>query len=135
MYEKYMEALDKNQAPFIHEIFDSIQTELQKAGKQMPECVWNDDTRYLVFKKNKGGNEQDGDDEMEPKMDFVELASTSPASPNDEKIVSDLVEGNKGVTLNDDAAEPDIIFDEAGDSPYDIEMQTLGHERNTSTFL
>merc|ERR1711920_1112598 len=56
LFEKYNEALDKGQSPFIHEVFDAIQTELQKKGKQMPESVWNDGTRYMTLslKKNKG---------------------------------------------------------------------------------
>merc|ERR1712130_970474 len=52
MYKKYIAALDDSSKPmpFIHEIFDEIQTELQQEGKQLPECVWNDNTRYLTFK-------------------------------------------------------------------------------------
>merc|ERR1712176_783454 len=53
MFKKYIAALDGKRTPFpfIHEVFDEIQTELQQEGKQLPESVWNDGTRYLVFKK------------------------------------------------------------------------------------
>merc|ERR1712228_1028421 len=53
MYKKYIETLEQGKDAFIHEIFDFVQRELQLQGKQLPECVWNDDMRYLVFKKNK----------------------------------------------------------------------------------
>merc|ERR1712129_202777 len=56
-YQKYCEALDKkkngNPMPFLYEIFDEIQQELQDAGKQLPESVWNTDTKYLIFASNK----------------------------------------------------------------------------------
>merc|ERR1711997_583571 len=52
MYTKYVEALESRKStPFIHEIFDEIQKELQAEKCQLPECIWNDNTRYLVFKK------------------------------------------------------------------------------------
>merc|ERR1711978_729633 len=53
MYCKYIDALDGKRSPFpfIHEVFDEIQVELQEEGRQLPESVWNDGTRYLVFKK------------------------------------------------------------------------------------
>ena len=51
LYEKYIAALDKKESPFIHEVMDEIQTELQEKGKQLPECVWNSGIRYFVFKQ------------------------------------------------------------------------------------
>merc|ERR1712228_940423 len=54
-YQKYCWILDakKREIPFIHEIFEEIQEELQFEGKQLPEAKWNDSTQYIVFKKNK----------------------------------------------------------------------------------
>ena len=51
-YEKYKAMLNGIETRYLFEIFDEIQTELQEQGKQLPECVWNDGTRYIVFKKN-----------------------------------------------------------------------------------
>merc|ERR1712232_623314 len=60
MFNKYVDALDGRRSPFpyIHEVFDEIQTELQKEGRQLPESTWNDNTRYLVFKKRDKGVER-----------------------------------------------------------------------------
>jgi len=54
-YEKYCDALANHSkpTPFISEMFTAIQDDLQAAGKQLPEAVWNADTKYLVFGKNK----------------------------------------------------------------------------------
>merc|ERR1712228_133913 len=54
-YQKYCSILNakKREIPFIHEIFEEIQSELQFEGKQLPEAKWNDATQYIVFKKNK----------------------------------------------------------------------------------
>merc|ERR1712228_400153 len=55
LYQKYCSILDrkKNEIPFLFEVFDDIQEELQLEGKQLPESKWNDDTQYIVFKKIK----------------------------------------------------------------------------------
>merc|ERR1712228_159573 len=55
MYNKYIDAIDGNRKPFpfIHEVFDEIQTELQAEGKQLPESVWNDNTRNIILKKRR----------------------------------------------------------------------------------
>eukprot|EP01084_Bolivina_argentea_P199140 340821_1 len=50
-YKKYMKNLQENKRKFIHEIFDEIQNELHDDGKQLSECTWNNDTRYIVFEK------------------------------------------------------------------------------------
>merc|ERR1712228_1072287 len=57
MYTKYIDAIDgkRKPFPFIHEVFDEIQTELQAEGKQLPESVWNDNTRNIIFKKRSNG--------------------------------------------------------------------------------
>merc|ERR1712228_807931 len=54
-YQKYCSILDakKREIPFLFEVFDDIQEELQLERKQPPESKWNDDTQYIVFKKNK----------------------------------------------------------------------------------
>merc|ERR1712228_806835 len=54
-YQKYSAILNakKREIPFIHQIFEEIQEELQFEGKQLPEAKWNDSTQYIVFKKNK----------------------------------------------------------------------------------
>eukprot|EP01084_Bolivina_argentea_P142655 250599_1 len=52
-YKKMLENLTNNERKYIHKIFDSIQDELHKRGKQHPTYIWNDDTRYIRFKKNK----------------------------------------------------------------------------------
>eukprot|EP01084_Bolivina_argentea_P256425 431729_1 len=52
-YQKYTANLDDNQGLFIHEIFDQIQEELHHDGKQLMECVWNNDTRYIKFCERK----------------------------------------------------------------------------------
>merc|ERR1712048_784502 len=55
MYSKYMKALRYRSRrvawpmPFLHEVMDEIQTELQEEGKQLPTATYNDDTRYLTF--------------------------------------------------------------------------------------
>ena len=76
MYTKCMRALDIGQKrPFIHEIFDEVETELQNEGLQAPECIWNDGTRHLVLMKNKrnASNDRavDGDQKQsEAEMDI-----------------------------------------------------------------
>merc|ERR1712190_591971 len=54
-YQKYCDALDNKKSgkamPFLYEIFDEIQQELQEAGKQLPEALYNADTKYLIFKQ------------------------------------------------------------------------------------
>eukprot|EP00483_Globobulimina_turgida_P007459 UN07473 len=52
-YEKMMRTLNfkGNQKNFIHNIFDEIQDELHKSGKQHPTYIWNDNTRYIRFNK------------------------------------------------------------------------------------
>merc|ERR1712039_199894 len=62
-YKKYMDALSDltKPTPFISDIFTSIQNKLHKEGKQLPESVWNADTKYLVFEKNKHHNMADVD--------------------------------------------------------------------------
>merc|ERR1712228_129994 len=52
-YQKYCSILDakKKEIPFLFEIFDDIQEELQLEGKQLPESKWNDDTQYVILKK------------------------------------------------------------------------------------
>merc|ERR1712228_498201 len=54
-YQKYLAILDakRREIPFLHQIFEEIQEELQLEKKQPPECKWNDSTQYIVFKKNK----------------------------------------------------------------------------------
>merc|ERR1712129_152848 len=52
-YRKYVNNLRRNKEMFLYEIFDSIQHDLQKQGQQLPEAVWNDGTRFLMFKPNK----------------------------------------------------------------------------------
>merc|ERR1712003_268558 len=52
-YDKYVNNLRRNKEMFLYEIFDSIQHDLQKQGQQLPEAVWNDGTRFLMFKPNK----------------------------------------------------------------------------------
>jgi len=161
MYEKYVAALNKKESPFIHEIFDAIQRELQAAGKQMPECVWNDDTRYIVFKKNKGlvSRMMDGSVRM-PKLKEVELASatspkqetndqpvrlasTSAGALSDEAIVSNLLEGNAtavtngGTTQTPRSGDTEIVY---SNSPHSdaasIEMSiTYHHDPQLSTRL
>jgi len=52
-YQKYSAILNakKREIPFIHEIFEEIQEELQLEGKQLPEAKWNDATQYIVFRE------------------------------------------------------------------------------------
>merc|ERR1712228_1153672 len=54
-YQKYSAILDgkKREIPFLFEVFDDIQEELQLEGKQLPESKWNDETQYVIFKKKK----------------------------------------------------------------------------------
>jgi len=59
LYEKYKQKMEDEDAPFIHEIMDEIQHELEDEGKQLPECVWNTGTRYVVFQK-KASDEKNG---------------------------------------------------------------------------
>ncbi len=46
-----MNILRKTKRNFIYEIFDDIQQELHKKGKQHPTYIWNDQTRYIRFKR------------------------------------------------------------------------------------
>eukprot|EP01084_Bolivina_argentea_P261940 442842_1 len=55
-YEKTMEVVTQNKRTFIHKIFDKVQDELHRMGKQHPVCTWNEDTRYIRFKRHDGGN-------------------------------------------------------------------------------
>merc|ERR1712228_1031158 len=54
-YQKYCSILDgkKSEIPFLFEVFDDIQEELQLEKKQPPESKWNDETQYVIFKKKK----------------------------------------------------------------------------------
>merc|ERR1712129_121617 len=53
-YTKYCNALDsKERTPYMNRIFGEIQTELQNEGKQLPECVYNDQMEFLIFKPKK----------------------------------------------------------------------------------
>merc|ERR1712150_103814 len=119
MFQKYMDALDNGQSPFVHEVFDEVQTELHEAGKQMPECTWNDDTRYLVFKKNKG------------LLHRVEAIYAK--KKRDEAIAAKFVEANKTTTVTEEPASSprsdiDIVY-----SPQSIEMTS--HQPQESTHL
>jgi len=121
MFVKYTEALDNGQSPFVHEVFDAVQTELHEAGKQMPECVWNDDTRYIVFKKNKGVSHQ---------MHRIH------SRKKDEVIAANVIASNtstKTATITEEQpaspqSEVDIIY-----SPQSIEMTS--HQNQESTQL
>merc|ERR1712150_143262 len=114
MFRKFVAALDKGQSPFVHEVFDAVQTELHEAGKQMPECTWNDDTRYMVFKKNVNS------------FRIENLYEKKENKKNgDEAIAADLVETNdvapEAVDVSEEPVlpqeEPEIIY-----SPQSIEM-------------
>ncbi len=48
-----MENLQNNSWKFTHEIFAEIQRELHEEGKQYPECIWNDKTGFIKFRKNE----------------------------------------------------------------------------------
>eukprot|EP01083_Nonionella_stella_P072831 196506_1 len=50
--KKTLDNLRNNRRMFIHQIFDEIQHELHKAGKQHPTYIWSDNTRYIRFKKS-----------------------------------------------------------------------------------
>ena len=115
MYTKYMKALQYRSRriawpmPFLHEVMDEIQTELQDEGKQLPVATYNDDTRYLTFcvKGDRGTEGNDGEDEKE---DAAKI-------DNDEQMLDETI-GVKDIDENGDASkgiaqnDPQIIFDD-----------------------
>merc|ERR1712228_1122852 len=74
MYSKYMDALkSRGRVPYIHAVFDAIQSELQLEGRQLPECVWNDNIRYLTFgRRTKRKQEIAVDDDVKIEEDVEE---------------------------------------------------------------
>merc|ERR1712228_218663 len=79
MYSKYIDAIDgkRKPFPFIHEVFDEIQTELQAEGKQLPESVWNDNTRNIIFKKRSAAMMDKSPHSLsDEEKDEVQLADT-----------------------------------------------------------
>merc|ERR1712232_370523 len=82
MFCKYRQALqyrsrrDAWPMPFLHEVMDEIQTELQEAGKQLPTAMYNDDTRYLTFcvkeAKDKGNDDTAMSGDVDEKVDQKE---------------------------------------------------------------
>merc|ERR1712048_1443773 len=76
VYRKYRQALryrsgrDAWPMPFLHEVMDEIQTELQEAGKQLPTAMYNDGTRYLTFCVRKSNIQGGGDDDDDAEIVF-----------------------------------------------------------------
>merc|ERR1712048_938298 len=70
LYSKYSKALEYRSRrdawpmPFLHEVMDEIQTELQEEGKQLPTATYNDDTRYLTFCVKEAKDKADDDAAM-----------------------------------------------------------------------
>ena len=52
-YVKSMENVKRKQPQFIEEMFYEIQDELHSLGKQNPEYIWNNNTKYIMFGKNE----------------------------------------------------------------------------------
>merc|ERR1712228_213885 len=123
MYSKYMDALkSRGRVPYIHAVFDAIQRELQLEGKQLPECVWNDDIRYLTFGRRTKRRQEiavGNDDDMKIEEE-VEEVMEQPKSPNadipkSEQIASELLEGNERQTT-------DVLHQSADDIIYDSDQ-------------
>eukprot|EP01084_Bolivina_argentea_P087850 158628_1 len=55
-YKKMLDILQQNKRKYIYQTFDEIQDHLHKKGKQHPTYIWNDNTRYIRFKKNNNLN-------------------------------------------------------------------------------
>merc|ERR1712228_1082655 len=81
MYSKYMDALKLGgRTPYIHTVFDAIQTELQLDGKQLPECTWNDGIRYLTFGRRAKQNRENVEVELAEITEGKQIES----NPNDD---------------------------------------------------
>merc|ERR1712228_601549 len=86
MYSKYMDALKlRGRTPYIHTVFDAIQTELQLDGMQLPECTWNDGIRYLTFGRRAKQNRENVEEQL-ANISAVELEEVQCApNPNDDE--------------------------------------------------
>merc|ERR1712228_35166 len=113
MYNKYIDAIDgkRKPFPFIHEVFDEIQTELQAEGKQLPESVWNDNTRNIIFKKRSEAKQvvktKPTDNEQLRQIPSSVTNVPQPIVHKNEikhDIAPELVEGNGTTKMNDNVA-------------------------------
>merc|ERR1712228_93521 len=143
MYKKYLDAIDGNRKPFpfIHEVFDEIQTELQAEGKQLPESVWNDNTRNIIFKKRQAAKEVAKAKPIENEQQSIPSSiHKMPQTVNDANeiqladvmktkhdISPESVEGNADEKMNDN--EIDILYSNDITS---IEMHTLDPQISTA---
>merc|ERR1712228_632162 len=145
MYSKYIDAIDGNRRPFpfIHEVFDEIQTELQAEGKQLPESVWNDNTRNIIFKKRSEPKQVVQSDAIENNQQNKPISSSirkMPHSPMDDMneiqladimqktndIAPESVEGNANEKTTDN--EIDILYS----NDIDIEMHAFDPQTSTA---
>merc|ERR1712228_781227 len=123
MYNKYMDAIDgmRKPFPFIHEVFDEIQTELQAEGKQLPESVWNDNTRNIIFKKRSAAMMDKSPHSMID-ADCLQQKVLSENEEKDEMQLADTLMAGDNECLNeerDEQTETQIVYEN------ELEMQTI----------
>merc|ERR1712228_930852 len=124
MYSKYVDAIDgkRKPFPFVHEVFDEIQTELQAEGKQLPESVWNDNTRNIIFKKRSAAMMDLSPHSNEQMPETLRAISTGNyIKEKDEFQLADtMMSSEKEVKEgNDGQNETQIVYDN------ELEMQTI----------
>jgi len=109
-YTKYCNALDsKERIPYMNRIFGEIQTELQNEGKQLPECVYNDQMEGLIFKPkkmNKNGKQISGTQII---IKEEGLETTNNATLSNEQNTVEMVETCEPVIVYNDSLPPSHV--------------------------